>query len=124
MSIFNSITVIQPFKEMDTWVFDDHEHGLIREPFVSGMPKIIEKMIEIDSIPHAESGFTALFSNKRFPGANHILKWIHTEYSGNWYELIGSDLKGWLCPSLFEYFDNAPKEIFVQAMEAKEVEHD
>jgi hypothetical protein len=38
-----------------TWVFDDEAAGLVREPFVGGVPAMIDELVS--DIPDAESGF-------------------------------------------------------------------
>jgi hypothetical protein len=43
------------------------------------------------------------------------LEWKREEYGGNWYFSSEFKMEGWLCPALFKYFDNAPKEIYVKA---------
>lgn len=60
----NAINVIQPYKHLTMWVFDDEKVGLIQEPFVSGADEIIEKMVE--NIPGAKNGFILLFSANPF----------------------------------------------------------
>ena len=51
----NSIIVIFPYIYQDTWVFDDEQVGLVKEPFVEGMPEIIN--IFVKDIPNANKGF-------------------------------------------------------------------
>jgi hypothetical protein len=47
----NSINVIFPYRHEDIWMFDDESIGLVREPFVSGVPhlsifpKLLKKFI-------------------------------------------------------------------------------
>ena len=38
----NALLVIQPYRSHGTWVFDDPAVGLVREPFVSGIPQMID----------------------------------------------------------------------------------
>ncbi|MGI8907476.1 MAG: DUF6717 family protein [Candidatus Sumerlaeaceae bacterium] len=40
---------------------------------------------------------------------------MEEETGGNWYEWADHQMKGWLCPALFKYFDAAPKTIYVRA---------
>jgi len=42
------------------------------------------------------------------------LQWAREEYGDNWYFSPEFKMEGWLCPALFKYFDQAPKEIFVK----------
>lgn len=108
----NAINVIQPYKYLSMWVFDDEKVGLVQEPFVAGADLIIEKMVE--NIPDSDSGFILLFSSSPFPGHQVAFEWLREELDGNWYYLKELDMEGWLCPALFKYFDSAPKTIYVQ----------
>ena len=40
----NAIHVIVPYRHASTWVFDDPRVGLSQEPFVSGIPEMIDTM--------------------------------------------------------------------------------
>jgi len=112
----NSIQVIAPYKYAGTWVFDDPRVGLEREPFVAGIPEMIDEMVQ--GIPNAEEGFRLLFSSQEFPDHTHKLVWRRGDEKGNWYYCPQYDKEGWLCPGLFKYFDEAPPELYVKA-EAK-----
>ena len=62
----NAIHVIVPYRHASTWVFDDPRVGLSQEPFVSGIPEMIDTMVA--NIPNAEKGFRLLFASEPFPG--------------------------------------------------------
>ncbi len=109
----NSILVIAPYKYAGTWVFDDVSRGLKREPFVAGIPGIIERLVE--GIPDADNGFRLLFSAQPFPGHTHTLVWMREDSGGNWYKCPQYEMEGWLCPALFKYFNEAPKVICFKA---------
>jgi hypothetical protein len=109
----NAIGVIAPYKYEGTWVFDDPAVGLVREPFVSGIDMMIDRLVA--SIPDAERGFRLLFSSSPFPGHTVKLEWLREEYGGNWYYSPQFDMEGWLCPALFRYFDTAPRELYGRA---------
>ena len=111
----NSIMVINPYRYGDMWVFDDDQVGLVREPFVAGADKMIDRMVV--TIPNAESGFSLLFSAQPFPGYQIKLDWQRPEYGGNWYYSAELDMEGWLCPALLKYFDEAPKAFYAQFKE-------
>ena len=104
--------VIHPYKHDEMWVFDDEKVDLVREPFVAGADKMIDRMVE--NIPNAESGFNLLFSAQPFPGYQVKFDWRREEYGGSWYHIAALDMEGWLCPALFKYFDEAPKELYAQ----------
>lgn len=105
--------VIYPYHYQQTWVFDDETVGLVREPFVSGVPEMIDKLVE--NIPNAEFGFRLFFSANPFPGYQAELLWLREEYGGNWYYWQETNQEGWLCPALFQYFVVAPQKIYCKA---------
>ncbi len=111
----NALMVIAPYRYAGTWVFDDPAVGLNREPFVSGIPEMIDEMVK--DIPDADKGFRLLFSTQPFPGHTHKLTWRRGDKEGNWYYCEQYDREGWLCPGLFRYYEEAPKEIYVKAEE-------
>jgi len=41
----NALFVIAPYRFEGMWVFDDPSAGLVREPFVSGVPEMIEHVV-------------------------------------------------------------------------------
>lgn len=109
----NALVVIDPYRYAGTWVFDDASAGLKREPFVSGIPEMIDEMVK--DIADAEKGFRLLFSAQPFPGYTHKLTWRRGDKTGNWYYCEQLDKEGWLCPGLFRYYREAPKEIYAKA---------
>ena len=113
----NSLFVIAPYKYHGMWVFDDPQVGLDKEPFVSGADTMIDRITA--EIPRAEEGFRMVFSENPFPGYMAKLERRREEFGGTWYEWTDTGMEGWLCPALFKYFEEAPKEIYVR-VEPKE----
>jgi hypothetical protein len=127
----NSIMVIKPYIYEGQWVFDDPNKGLDKEALVAGVPQIIAAMLLAKGIAmtDAEQGFTLTFSAGPFPGfqlhAKHEPEMSETEDFGNWYtadylrtvegNMLPLNMKGWLCPALFKYFDNPPADIYASA---------
>ena len=109
----NSLLVIVPYRHAGTWVFDDSSRGLVKEPFVSGIPELIDKLVA--DIPDAEKGFRLTFSAGEFPGRDDRLLWRREQGGGHWYYSEKFQVEGWLCPALLKYFKDAPKEIYVKA---------
>ena len=109
----NSIVVIAPYRYEGTWVFDDPNVGLVREPFVAGVPEMIDHLVQ--DIPEAEKGFRLLFSAGPFPGYQKKLTWSHGDSGGNYYALDDPPMEGWLCPALFKYYRDPPQFLFVKA---------
>ena len=112
----NTIMVIKPYWHSGTWVFDDDAVGLVREPFVAGVPEMIDRLVR--DIPNARAGFRLLFSATPFPGCQAAFTRVREDLGGTWYrsEVAGDPpMEGWLCPALFKYFDEAPPTIYAKA---------
>lgn len=108
----NQIFVIRPYRWEGMWVFDDPAVGLVREPFVAGVPAMIETATA--HIPNAERGFVAVFSAGYFPDATIILEHVREEGGGHIYRWPEKEMEGWLCPALFRYFAEPPGRLYVQ----------
>ena len=111
VSVMNAINIIAPYKHHGMWVFDDPRVGLTQEPFVAGADSIIDRMVA--QHPEADRGFTLIFSGTPFPGHQYSFEWRREEDGGNWYYAPQFDIGGWLCPALFQYFPEAPNQLFV-----------
>jgi hypothetical protein len=109
----NSIRVIFPYKRYGVWAFDDAAAGLVMEPFVSGVPEMIEHWTK--GIPDAENGFVLLFSATPFPSFQAELVRVREEFGGQWYRDTVTGMEGWLCPALHKYFDAAPERLYLAA---------
>ena len=109
----NAIMVIAPYRHQGTWVFDDSSAGLVKEPFVAGVPEMIDVLVQ--DIPDADKGFRLLFGAKPFPGYQKKLTWLRGDSGGNYYALDDPPMEGWLCPAMFKYFSKAPKHLYVKA---------
>lgn len=111
----NSILLLKPYQAAGTWVFDDVAHGLVAEPFVCGMPAIIDRALTENGISHPDSGFRLIFSASPFPGHHVKLTWVREGEGrcGNWY-VSDRNEQGWLCPALFHYFREAPLAIYAR----------
>ncbi len=109
----NSMMTIYPYIDRGDWVFDDDSVNLKREPFVFGVPEMINEFVK--NIPGAKHGFKLYFSSKPFPGYQADLTWLREEFEGNWYAWTSTGQEGWICPALFKYFEKAPERIFSKA---------
>jgi hypothetical protein len=112
-AVSNQIYVISPYRHASTWVFDDPAVSLKAEPFVSGIPEMIDALVK--SIPDADRGFRLLFSAAPFPGYQVELTRMRPEYGGIWYRWDIKNIDGWLCPALFKYFPEAPPKLYARA---------
>ena len=96
----NQIMTIRPYWHEGTWVFDDPEKGLDKEPFVAGVPAMLtylardivldEETGELDPVK-AQRGFRLLFSGSPFPGYQHCAIRRDQEYGGWYYSVELSD---------------------------------
>jgi hypothetical protein len=113
--------MIAPYWSGGTWVFDDPSRGLTREPFVSGVPQMIDALIQAAGMNLTDArarGFRLLFSAGPFPGYQRAYTRTRGEYSGTWYQSDaegGPAAEGWLCPALFKYFPEAPQKLYARA---------
>jgi len=108
----NSIMHITPYRDGRVWSFDDPTRKLKREPFVAGIPEIINVFV-----PKEQQTCDITFAGRQFPGAMGKLLKIsdRPKEDGTVYELCAEGyppLQGWLCPALFEYFEEAPEELW------------
>ncbi len=109
----NAIMVIAPYRHQGTWVFDDSSAGLVKEPFVAGVPEMIDVLVE--GVPEADTGFRLLFSANPFPGHQKKLTWLRGDSGGNYHSLDDPPMEGWICPAMFKYYSKAPERLYVKA---------
>jgi hypothetical protein len=109
----NAIMVIAPYWYNGTWVFDDPAVGLKREPFVAGVPEMIDGLVK--DISESKDGFRLTFSANPFPGYQRKLTWLHGDSGGNYYKLDEPPIEGWICPAMFRYYKAAPQALYVKA---------
>ncbi len=118
------IFTIYPYfdhKAFQLWVFDDERTGLIEEPLIQGIDRMIEELTA--DIQNADEGFRLTFSDQAFEGHQVRLDWLRLDEAneGNWYWCNELKIEGWLCPALFLYFPQAPEHIYI-SVGAKETE--
>lgn len=109
----NQINVIYPYRTFGGgWAFDDKEVGLQGEPFVAGIPEII------NSIVGKRRKIKVFLSKDTFPETTGVLvkltdnqKAIKGLSGEGYYQLEGTDMIGWLCPAILKYFKSYPKHI-------------
>jgi hypothetical protein len=96
------------YKASDGWFMDDAAKDVIEEPLIMGMPEIIERIVGRDI-----HRFTATFSDSRSSNGEQELICLEPENDGYWYKLKGTSMRGWLCPVLFQYFEEAPQHLYI-----------
>lgn len=109
----NAIMIITPYWYNGTWVFDDPAVNLRREPFVAGVPEMIDVLVK--DIHEAKDGFRLLFSANPFPGHQKKLTWVRGDSEGNFYRLDDPPMEGWICPAMFRYYKAPPQALYVKA---------
>ncbi len=106
--------VLEPYRQGEAWLFDDPAVGLFREPFVGDTNLMIDRLAA--AIPDAKNGFRLIVSHEPLEGQQAVLDWARADpVEGNWYRARDTGEEGWLCPSLFCYFPEAPKNLYVRA---------
>ncbi|MEQ2009228.1 MAG: DUF6717 family protein [Limisphaerales bacterium] len=113
VSVGNSLLVIEPYRTGKSWAFDEPRLGLKREPFVQGIPEMIDRLVA--GIPGSDTSVRLIFSQRPFPGAQLQLDRRGEQDGGNWYHCKDYQSDGWLCPALFKFFPRAPQHIYVKA---------
>jgi hypothetical protein len=103
--------VIEIYRHHGTWAFTDPFKGLENEPFVAGIPEIIDEFIEKFS-DKTQQTHRITFSASDFPGSHGKLTKTNPEQGGAWYKY--GKKEGWLCPATLHYFPEHPEELFVR----------
>jgi hypothetical protein len=108
---------IQIYRHAGTWCFTDEARGLLHEPFVLGIPQIIDNLISKNFNNEQIEEYSILFSSNEFPQCLNKLQKVNEEYGGAWYELIKeekseTEQKGWLCPATLKFFSTFPEVIY------------
>lgn len=106
----NSINVIYPYKYNNTWVFDDKERGLDKEPFVAGADTLL------DYLTNNGDSCKIIFSKHAIPDYEFFVEKTEDNVSdGTMYKFSNAELHNhqlWLCPALFKYFNKSPDKIY------------
>lgn len=113
VSAGNALLVIEPYRIGKGWAFDEPRLGLKGEPFVQGIPEMIDRLVK--DISGADKSVRLIFSQHSFPGAQLKLDRRGEQDGGNWYHSTEYQADGWLCPALFRFFPRAPQNIFIKA---------
>jgi hypothetical protein len=108
----NAVYAIRPYRYQNTWVFDDACVGFVKEPFVMGIPEIIDQAVQ--HLPNPQEGFTVLFNDTGLPQPDLVLNKLNEDAGGNWYTWAHTGLKGWLCPALYKYYAAASGTLYIK----------
>ena len=99
----NSLGVIARYKYEGMWVFDDEAVGLVREPFVSGIDSMIDRLV--DGVPDAEKGFRFIFQPRLFPATLSSLSGGARSMAVIGITRLSSIWRFGPCLVLFKYFE-------------------
>lgn len=105
----NAMLSIEIYKFNGTWCFTDKERELLHEPFVLGVPEIINTALKEQNLYEEGKNYRILFAEQEFPLAHGVLKQVQDAFGGSWY--AWNKLEGWLCPATLAFFHDFPKEI-------------
>ena len=103
--------VLKIRKENRSWIFDDSDLGISKEPFVEGSSDAIDfvsKELKLD----LNSSRLLIASTEKFEKSFET-KLLHFNKQTNWstYFLPGFGIHK-LCPVLLDYFKESPKKIY------------
>ena len=93
------------------WYMDDPEKEIVLEELIRGMPEIIEHLVG-----KRTDRFMCTFSDRPLPGKSEVLQKDIESEGGCWYMLQGTSLRGWLCPTIFRYFNTVPQVIYLHML--------
>lgn len=121
-SVSNSLFTLEIYRHAGTWCFTDPERDLLHEPFVLGIPDMINTIIKDKYHTLENTKYRVTFAATAFPKTKFYLLQHSDEAQGYWYslqkvgELVESSdkaEKGWLCPATLKFFSAFPSEIYV-----------
>lgn len=101
---------IEIYKFNGTWCFTDVQRELVHEPFVLGIPEIINTVLKENELYEEDKNYRVLFAEQEFPQCHGALTQTREEFNGAWYEW--NNQEGWLCPATLAFFDYFPDNIY------------
>jgi hypothetical protein len=104
----NTVNVLHPYRtEQGIWCFDDEDLDIVGEPFVGDINKMI------DMYANGRKEIIAYISSR--PVHKQTLSLSKKEELGEgMYQLDGTEIIGWLCPCLLQYFPDYPENIYAK----------
>jgi len=102
--------IIEVYPHCGTWAFTDTARGLVHEPFVCGIPEIIDHFIQHFG-DTSRKKHVLTFSDRTFPSSQGALIKGAPYSGGAWYSY--KDMEGWLCPATLKFFNEMPETLFV-----------
>ena len=112
-----NVFVIHAYKKGDLWYFTDEDRKIIAEPFLSDASAIINTLA--DQVDPGAVDCVIEFSGTSFCEETTELSRKSLECGGVWYESKTLNMKGWLCPVFYKYFESAPDKLYVKVSKFK-----
>ena len=105
------------YREGNRWFFDDVKKNIEHEEFVGGIPEIL---YALTGMPGMKGCDVTLSTSEPLGAALLTLSDEEDRLGGVYYiyDNEGKEMKGWLCPVFWEYFQPpfAPKKLWVIAV--------
>jgi hypothetical protein len=104
----NIANVLHPYRtKYGIWQFDDEELGIVGEPFVGAINTMI------DMYANGREQITVYISSSPIYEQTLSLTRVEGEQTGI-YQLDGTEIVGWLCPCLLNFFPDYIKHIYAK----------
>lgn len=104
----NAVNMLDIYRTKNgVWCFNDEDLGIIAEPFVGEINTMI------DMYARGKEELTVYISKEEIPNCTLSLTKLESEFKGM-YTLNGTDIEGWLCPCLLNYFPEYVQNIYVR----------
>ena len=121
INYLDNIQCIYPYydENMGLWVFDDAEKNLQKEALIEGIDDMLDYMVKEKGLKERKLGVA--FSNTEIQNHDVLLELIEPadpngRINGNMYRWTKNQINGWLCPSLYKYFEEAPKKLYMKIL--------
>lgn len=121
----NSIHTMRVYRHNNSWVFDNPNVGLVKEPFVAGADEVFDHIAELHcglDTPEDNLYIDIQFASIDFPGRQLWMGWESASLGGNDYRVVDCDFKYlvnhelWLCPALLKYYRRAPENVYMKVV--------
>lgn len=105
----NTVNVIYPYRSKEgIWAFDDEDINIFGEVFVGDINTMIDMFSE------GKEKLTIFISSSPIPNFTLSLSRIKDSDVEGMYLLDGTDIEGWLCPCLLNYFPDYVDKIYAK----------
>jgi len=107
------VLVVEPCWVKGTWQFDDPYIGLHREPSISAVNSLVDRLSA--AIPDAHRGFRLILSTRPFEGCQSF-SWVRSDsVEGNWFRADETGEECWVYPASFDDWHSGPLRLYARA---------